>query len=200
MQTSASGTRTDRSSRARAAGGAGGFTLLELLVVMMIIGLLAGAVILSTGAVREERDIEREAMRLRSLIVLLREEALMQSREHAVLFGESGYRFYIYDYQQERWVDPPGDSLLAPYELAPTIGLELRVEERDLVLAPAAQSGADDDASVDDAPQPQVMILSSGETTPFQAAFFRDFRDGRITLTAELDGTLTIGREGFDGP
>ncbi len=177
---------------------ANGFTLLELLVVMTIIGLLAGAVILSTGAVREERDIEREALRLRSLIVLMREEALMQSREHAVLFGESGYRFYLYDYQQERWVDPPGDSLLAPYELPPSISLELRVEERDLALDPAAHRAGSGSASDEAAPQPQVMILSSGEMTPFQAAFFRDFRDGRITLTAELDGSLTVGREGFD--
>jgi len=206
MRTSVSGISTDATlASAALAGralrrGARGFTLIELLVVVTIIGLLAGAVLLSTGAVRADRDVEREVNRLRSLIELAREEAIMQSREHAILFTETGYRFYVYDYQTEQWAEPPGDALLAPRELEAPIALELRAEDRDLVLDPASLgSGEDDDEDDDVGPQPQVMILSSGEMTPFEATFVLDSIDARITLAADLAGALTISKEGWDG-
>src|SRR6185503_1540805 len=82
-----------------------GFTLLELMVVVAIIGMLAGAVILSINTLGPDREIERETGRLRGLVNLLHEEALMQTRDYAVMFTRTGYRFYIYDYQQLKWVD-----------------------------------------------------------------------------------------------
>lgn len=207
MRTSVSGISTDAAPASAALAdrtsrrGARGFTLIELLVVVTIIGLLAGAVLLSTGSVRADRDVEREVNRLRSLVELAREEAVMQSREHAILFTETGYRFYVYDYQTEQWAEPPGDALLAPRELEAPISLELRAEDRDLVLDAASLglgAGEDEDED-DDAPQPQVMILSSGEMTPFEASFVLDTIDARMTLAADLAGSLTISKDGWDG-
>src|SRR5690606_20576779 len=137
---SATGTSTDAPiSLRRPVGNVGGFTLLELLVVVTIIGLLAGSIVLSTRYINTERELEREVQRLQSLIDLVREEALMQSREFALLFAESGYRFYLYDHLARRWVDPPGDRLLASYTLHKPIRTELRLEGRDLVLEPTLE-------------------------------------------------------------
>ena len=61
---------------------------------------------------------------------LLREEALMQSRDFGVEFAENGYRFYVYDYQQLRWILPLGDNLLAARELVEPVNVDLRVEDR----------------------------------------------------------------------
>jgi hypothetical protein len=43
-----------------------------------------------------------------------------------------------------------------------------------------------------------VMLLSSGEMTVFEAAFFRDPSGGRIILRGEIDGSLTVTKDGFD--
>lgn len=169
-----------------------GFSLLELLVVITIIGVFAGAAVLSMGVLGNDREVEREAFRLRTLLELLQEEAIMQSRDFGVLFSASGYRFYVYDYERLLWLDPIGDDFLREHELTEPINLALTLEDRDLVL----DESFDEEALEE--PEPQVIILSSGEMTPFEAALFRELDAGQFVLTAELDGTFEISQNGFD--
>jgi general secretion pathway protein H len=184
-----------RARRAEAPLAVRGFSLLELLVVVVIIGLFAGAAVLSMGILGGDREIEREAYRLRSLLTLLREEALMQSRDFGVLFTDSGYRFYAYDYQQLRWVVPVGENLFVQHDIEERLNLELRVEDRNLVLDAGFESDRDSDDDQD--PEPQVVLLSSGEMTPFEVSFYRNLMEGRYTLTAELDGTIEVRPDDF---
>jgi general secretion pathway protein H len=179
-------------SRAGSRAAARGFTLLELLVVVTIIGILAGAVVLSLGSLGNDREIEQETGRLRSLLNLLHEESLMQSRDYGVMFTATGYRFYIYDYTKLGWVEPLDDRLLEPYHLKPQLDIALVLDGREVALL---RDFKDQDV---DKPDPQVMVLSSGELTPFTVEMSREGRDGRFVLTGELDGTFKVEQEGFD--
>lgn len=185
MPTSATGISTERLTPA-AAPRTAGFTLLELLVVVTIIGVFVGAAVLSTGVSGGDRDIEREAFRLTSLLDLVREEALMQNRDYGLLFNESGYGFYLYDSLQLAWIEPGADELLSSYGLDGELSLALRIEDRDVELDP------DIDTEGVAVPAPQVMILSTGEVTPFEATLYRDFDGLSRIVRAQFDGSLEI--------
>lgn len=169
-----------------------GFSFLELLVVVAIIGLLAQAVVWSIGALGNDREIEDETNRLRSMLDLLHEEALMQSRDYGVMFTETGYRFYVYDYQQLAWAEPTTDRLLRPHALRPLLSLALVLDGREVPLERDFASQDIENA------EPQVMLLSSGEVTPFSIEVSRANIEGRFKLTAELDGTVSVTQEAFD--
>jgi general secretion pathway protein H len=188
MPTSGTGICRSRPAPALEAG----FSLLELLVVVLIIGLLIRAVTLSWSVLGNDREIEQETARLRGVIDLLHEEALMQSRDYGVMFTATGYRFYIFDYRELKWVEAPADRLLQQHTLFPQLSMALVLDGREVPLVPDFESQDIENA------EPQVMLLSSGEVTPFTVEITRAGIDGRFELTAEMDGKFSVVQEGFN--
>lgn len=68
-----------------------GFTLVELMVVIFIIGLATAAVVMTARA--PERGARDEAEQLAARIAALRDHAILQSRTMAVWVRPSGYGF-----------------------------------------------------------------------------------------------------------
>ena len=79
--------------RTSATGTADGFTLVELMVVLVIVGLTAAAVVLAIpdpgGGVRGE------ALRLAARADAARERAMMDNRPMALVLREGGYSFEL---------------------------------------------------------------------------------------------------------
>lgn len=175
--------------------GGAGFSLLELLVVVTIIGIFAGAAVLSMGALGSDRELEREALRLRGLVDLMQEEAILESRDYGILFAETGYRFYVYDYRQLTWLLVSDDRLLREYALTEPLRLALDMDDREVLLALDFEARG----RIEQA-EPQVTILASGELTPFEIAFYRDLAGGRFLLDAKIDGSTSVTRDGFQTP
>lgn len=167
-----------------------GITLIEILVVVFIIGVMAGAAVLSTGVTGSDQDLKHEAMRIKSVLELLQEEALMQGRDYGVQITDTGYNFFVFDYDQYAWVETDDQEILRPYELNDKLGMELHLDGRDVILEPP-------DDGIED-PQPQIMLMSGGEITPFEMRFYRELTGGRFVVTGEITGKLEVTSRGFD--
>lgn len=175
-----------------------GFTLIELLVVIVILGISVAAVLPSIGFLQDDRELQREARRLAALIELAAEEAAMQSRDYGLRFGLHGYRFYEQDPQTGAWVELAGDEILRERTLAEDLRLDLTLESRDIRLFEAIEGdrqARDPDDGPDPGPTPHVLLLSSGDTTPFELTLSRDFDDARAELAGDFLGRVELVTE-----
>ena len=86
-----------------------GFTLVELMVVMVIIGITLG--IVSLNAIPSpQQNLQNEAQRLALLLQLARDEAIVRNR--LVAFEADGARYRFLVRTETRWDPVTGDDLL----------------------------------------------------------------------------------------
>lgn len=182
--------------------GGPGFTLIEILVVLVIIGILLSVALLSFGILSDDDDMTREARRLSSLIQLVSDEATTQGRDFGLEFMTAGYRFVEYDPLLDQWFEVIGDDYLVQRNLDEGVEFELFLEERKVLLHTEAQeTERDQDEDEDnyglnrdltDDYLPHVLIMSSGDVTPFELRFLRLADRSELLLTMSLAGEIDI--------
>jgi general secretion pathway protein H len=138
------------------------FTLIELLVVIVIIGSMLSLAVFSMGSTGGGRELRGEAERLAAVMALLLEEATLDNREYGLQLRSDGYRVLAYDEARGEWA-APADSRDHP--LPSWMRLDLQLEGSALTLQPVASK--DGDESTGSKLQPQLLLLSSGELSPF---------------------------------
>jgi general secretion pathway protein H len=150
-----------------------GFTLLELLVVLVIVGIVfGGAMILLDRGVRGALD--SEMTRFSALLRLAREEAMLGASHRGLGFWRQGYGFYALD-EKGKWrrLD---DKPLRNHRLPDGLQLRLFRDGERVSLKQGAPG------------QPQVWLLASGETLPFELVLAEAGSGAEVRLQLDAFG------------
>ena len=114
-----------------------------------------------------------------SRLTLASQEAILQAKEFGVAFTPEGYRFYEWQ-GQTKWHALNNDDLFYPRTLPPAISLAFYFANEPLQLEEKAN-------------QPQLLLLSSGEFTPFEIRLItKSNTQGYYQLTGNIIGHINI--------
>jgi len=125
MPTSAAGTSSNRRLRAAARPRATGFTLLEVLVVVTIIGILVAMATVSFNVLGGDHEMDQEAERLVAVLGEARDDAMLHGRDLGLRVDTRGYDWLKYDSRTDRWVPIDDDIVLRARTLPEGVQLAL---------------------------------------------------------------------------
>ena len=111
-----------------------GFTLIEMMIVVFIIGIITAGVLLSVNLTGRDRELEKESDRLLTLVNYTREQAEMQTRDYGIVVHDDGYQFVAYDARRGLWREVYEDDALHVRMLPSGLDFKLLVDARPVVL------------------------------------------------------------------
>ncbi|SOB75564.1 general secretion pathway protein H [Marinobacter sp. LV10R510-11A] len=153
-----------------------GFTLIEILVVLVLVGLLAAMAVFTMGGNSQQRELLNEVRELYLLMQTASDQAVLNNLELGLLFEENGYRFVAFQDEENDWKSS-GERIFRAREFPEW-----------LVATRFIESDAPRLASAEDKLRPDVVFFSSGETTPFELEF---------TVGSDTDYTQILASDGI---
>ncbi len=155
-----------------------GFTLLELLVVVFIIGLMSGVVVLAIGDGGRGESLKQEAHRLVAVLELAGQEAVMRGDLVGAGFSEDGYHFLVLD--NDKWAPFEPDAAFRAHRLPEGARFSLSLSDQGVPLQASGE-----------ADEPQLLFLPSGETEPFQLTLHLPESDHAFLIIGDQDANVT---------
>lgn len=187
MPTSATGSKAPVSAHLN--GRVGGFTYIELLIVVFLLGLLVSLALLSLRAPPPAERLQREAARLYARMDLAREEAVLQVRTFGLQVDADEYRFL--EWRNGRWQLLSDDRLLPAHELPEDIRIDVRLDGIEVSLGPADADREEEQR------RPQLFFLSSGEILPgFSLRLSAAETDAEFTIAPGEEQWLQLSDSG----
>lgn len=159
-----------------------GFTLLEVMLVLLIMGLLTGAVVLSYTGENSQDLLKKQTQRLQVVFNMASDFAVLNQRQLGLrVEDENNTYYFMYLDEEQEWQKLELDATFAKHRLPDIFSLELfltdlpwEVEEslfssgvfdEELSISnDGVEIGNEEEKKLE---PPQVFIFSSGEITPF---------------------------------
>lgn len=173
-----------------------GFTLIEVMVVVAIIGVVATLVQFTFAGNRPEDVLKESSARFAAIFEVASDYGMLNNIELGVLIQKNSYQFLGYD--GTAWTEIPQQNWLNIVELPEgveiTVSLEdLPIEEPLLFDANTFIEKDEDDFTLLSKEEqekkviPQIYILSGGDITPFSLTF----QFSELSPQALADDTVT---------
>jgi len=174
-----------------------GFSLLELILVLVIIGIITAAISVTISDTRVD-NLKVESKRLQILVSLALDEAVLTNQELGLVFEQQEY-FFV-SYQEDTWqlmdssLSPQFKSRKIPPQailIRQVSGLYGEQSERKPFESQIEQQEQEQDEQ--QALYPEVVFLSSAELTPFVLRFgYDDDQPVYMQITATANAEVTL--------
>ncbi len=163
-----------------------GFTLVEILVVVVIMAIVISLAVLSIGTTGRDAQLDEESRRIEGLVGLLHERALLEGRDFGMRIEPAAYEFVVYDSRRDRWTALDQEHEFRRRDLPKGVSFQLELDSQVVVIKPM-----DRKLTSDTAPTPQLAIAASGEGTPFRLTLLRDGTASRASVDGDALGKIT---------
>ncbi|TYK67128.1 type II secretion system minor pseudopilin GspH [Colwellia echini] len=186
-----------------------GFTLIEVMVVVVLIGLMASLVQFNFSGTKPGDNLKHESARFAAIFEVVAEYGMLNNIELGLIVKKNSYEFVGYD--GTRWTEIPDQdwevNVTLPEEMEVTLELDDLPIEEPLLFDTDTFKEKDEDAftllSKEEQEEkiiPQVYILSGGDLTPFsltfriieELAYAQDAEDLAYRVTGIYTTPLTI--------
>lgn len=173
-----------------------GFTLVEILVVVIIIATISGLALLSINLIGDDRELDTERKRLATLIEVAQDEAMLQGREFGLEIMTSTYRFVEFDPFAYQWSEISDDELFRLRQLPDGMEFELYIEDKRVVLDNDPKEFEDPDKAgmslTVETYAPHVFVFSSGESTSYEIRLKRPLNDQQLVMRGNVLGDIEL--------
>jgi general secretion pathway protein H len=163
-----------------------GFTLVEVLIVMLIITVVISLTVLTVSSTGRDSQLDEESRRIEGLLGLLHERALLEGRDFGLRIEPTAYEFVVYDTRRNLWLMLDQEREFRHRELPKGIIFQLQLDSQTVVIKPI-----DKDLSNGAPPNPQIAIAASGEGTPFRLILVRDATQAKSAIDGDALGKIS---------
>jgi general secretion pathway protein H len=163
-----------------------GFTLVEILVVIVIMAVVISITILSVSSTGRDSQLDEESRRIEGLVGLLHERALLEGRDFGLRIEPAAYEFVVYDPRRDRWMMLDQEREFRHRELPKGITFQLQLDSQTVVI-----KAVDKNLTGGDPPGPQVAIAASGEGTPFRLTLQREATQAKASVDGDALGKIS---------
>jgi len=171
-----------------------GFTLVEILVVVVIMAVIISLAVLSIGVTGRDAQLDEESRRIEGLVNLLHERAVLEGRDFGLRIEPTAYEFVEYEPTRDRWLSLNDEQEFRHRDLPKGVTFQLELDSIIVVLKPIDRTLLSDEPP----PAPQVAIAASGEGTPFRLTLVRDATQAKAAVDGDAFGK--ISHESSDQP
>lgn len=149
-----------------------GFTLIEILVVVSIIGITLGFALLAFGDFGTGRRVIVNAEQFSSYLKLVQHQAVLANNTFGVSLNKAGYT--TFRFEQTNWQPMPGKSIFHFRDFPNNMTVNIKTSTRGKLK------------------QPDIVIDSAGNMTEFVAFFGTEKKPVLISLIGHSDGQLML--------
>lgn len=162
-----------------------GFTLIEILITIAIIGIIIAFAVFAVGDFGQSRRIKSAAEELDLLIGLVQEQAVLEPAVFGINIQPKGYGFFEFVLKDRKtggkWESLAHDEVLFNHTFPSQMSVSIKPLRNDFNLAAPATSQL-----------PQIIISPNGNMTPFIIDMGKVNSAPSIRIIGQYNGELTL--------